>query len=91
MADAAKFELRDPCGGGGRIAVEVVANRGGQLEIRVAGLGDKCSENGQGTPILLEAYEGSIVLHVWADINREDPTHRIDLGGAREALRRDGA
>lgn len=30
-----------------------------------------------------EYYEGRLVLRVWADINQEDPTHRIDLSGAR--------
>ncbi len=34
-------------------------------------------------PIILERYEGRLRLIVWADINEEEPTHIIDLEGAR--------
>lgn len=48
------------------------------------GYGDHNSPDGQGIPVLFEVYEGELRLLVWADINREDPTHIISLDGARE-------
>ena len=35
-------------------------------------------------PVFLEVYEGRLRLIVWDDISREDPTHIIDLEGARD-------
>jgi hypothetical protein len=59
----------------------------GQLQIGLAGLGDHHSQNGNGTSMLLEVYEGKPILRVWADINKSDPTHVIDLSGALETNR----
>lgn len=39
---------------------------------------------GHGTPVFVELYKGELRVIVWADINREDPTHVISLTGARE-------
>jgi hypothetical protein len=58
--------------------------------IHPKGYGDKHSENGQGTPVMLELYEGRLRLIVWADINNPDATHIIDLEGARESNRKEG-
>jgi hypothetical protein len=30
--------------------------------------------------------DGKLILRVWADINQEDPTHVIDLTGAKECM-----
>ena len=57
------------------------------IEIFVTGYGMKCVEGG--SPIFLEVFEGRLVLRVWADINKEDPTHVIDLAEAREDARKD--
>ncbi len=38
-------------------------------------------------PILLERHRGTVRLLVWADINQEEPTHVIDLSGAKETAR----
>lgn len=40
-------------------------------------------------PILLERHQGKLRLIVWADINEEDPTHIIDLEGARVDVRKE--
>ncbi len=40
-------------------------------------------------PILVEFQNGKPVLHVWADINAQDPTHTIDLSAALESGRRE--
>lgn len=37
--------------------------------------------------IWLESKNGEFVLYVWADINEEEPTHIIDLSGARISRR----
>lgn len=60
-----------------------------QLLIRFKGYGDCCSAEGHGVPIILERYEGKLRLIVWADINKEDPTHIIDLEEAREDNRKE--
>lgn len=52
------------------------------------GYGDRTSAEGHGTPVFLELYRGELRLVIWADINDEEPTHIIPLGGAREADRR---
>ncbi len=49
--------------------------------------GDHTSAEGHGSPIFLELCKGHLRLFVWADINREEPTHIIDLDGAREDRR----
>lgn len=56
--------------------------------ISAEGNGDKGTAVGHGTPILLERRASGLVLHVWADINQEDPTHTIDLSGALESRRK---
>lgn len=56
-----------------------VEMKNGALYIRPEGTGDCTSEDGDGFPICLEYYEGSIRLIVWSDINQEDPTHIIPM------------
>lgn len=57
------------------------------VEISAVGYGDKITQNGFGTPIILEVYEGELRVVIWSDINQEDPTHIIPLGNARESKR----
>lgn len=57
------------------------------LMIGVKGYGEHCSADGQGHPVLLERFQGKLRLVIWADINQEDPTHIIELEGAREDRR----
>ncbi len=37
--------------------------------------------------VTLEVCKGKLRLVVWADINKEDPTHVIDLEGAKKSAR----
>ena len=57
------------------------------LAIQPEDTGTANMAEGYGYPVTLEYYEGRWVLHVWADINREEPTHKIDLTGALESQR----
>jgi hypothetical protein len=57
------------------------------LSISPRDYGDKTSQDGNGTPIMLEVYKGKLRLLVWDDINQEDPSHVIDMEGARETER----
>jgi len=59
------------------------------LELRFEGYGDHSSPAGHGAPVFIELHDGALKVHVWADINKEDPTHSIDLDGARETARSD--
>ena len=65
---------------------EIVAAWGtGGIEVYIEGYGTKNMPPGTSAPIYLEIQNGVPKLYVWADINSEDPTHIIDLSGAKEA------
>jgi len=53
------------------------------LEVFIKGLGTPSPGD---SPIYccLESFEGRWQLVVWSDINKEAPTHRIDMSGAFE-------
>ena len=56
-------------------------------EIFVDGMGTSCTPNG--SPVYLQFLD-KWELAVWADINKEDPPHRIDMTGAFESRRDNG-
>lgn len=68
----------------GELAVEV-RKKGNLVEIGAVGYGEAAAAPGQGFPIVLEYYDGKLVLRVWSNINSEDPTHTIDMQGALES------
>jgi hypothetical protein len=61
----------------------------GILFISPKGYGDYASEDGYGTPIAVEIWDGHLRVLVWDDINKEDP-RILDLEGAKESLRKEG-
>lgn len=65
-----------------------VTPTGGHLEIKIKGYGDYESEPNEGAVALLDIFDGEVKLCVYADINDPEPTHVIDLDGAREELRK---
>lgn len=69
-----------------KIEVEIEASSDGIL-IKPKGYGDFCTENGYGTPVLIELCNGHPRVVVWSDINQEDPTHIISLKEAQESCR----
>jgi hypothetical protein len=72
-----------------KLVIRLVASPHG-ISLFAEGYGDHPSEEGHGTPVYLELYEGELRLVVWADINVEEPTHIIVLGAAKERCRRPG-
>ena len=60
---------------------------GGQICIGVEGYGEKNAHPGNGTPIIIEVYRGTLRVIVFGDINSEEPTEIISLDGARESKR----
>jgi len=54
------------------------------LEVEIEGMGTANCPGG--SIFYLEKDEGRWILRVWADINQEYYTHRIDLTGAKEEL-----
>lgn len=58
------------------------------VTLGIAGCGVSGMVEGFDEVIYLERYEGGVRLLVWADINKEDPTHFIDLSDAMESNRR---
>lgn len=86
-----KFRLRDQNPPNDTIEGEVVADPNlDHLLIKVDGYGDAVSADGSGFPILIEYHEGKLQVVLWADINKEDTTHVIDMEGARENKRKAG-
>lgn len=72
-----------------RVETEVVVEEmPTSLEIKPKGYGDFASADGSGVPIILEVCGGILRLVVWADINDDNPTHIINLEGARETARK---
>lgn len=69
--------------------VEVVRVNDSFLGIRLQGHGDCCSNDNEGTPIVLELHNGEFKVHVFADINKEAPTHVISMKNARESARKE--
>jgi len=55
-------------------------------EVYVPGCGSKVQDN---APIIYIEFEasGNPVMYIWADINQEDWTHRIELKDALESNR----
>lgn len=60
-----------------KVPVEAILQNG-TLLVRFEG----ASTEEDGWPIMLEFYDNSICLHVWSDINEQDPTHVIHMEGA---------
>ena len=80
-------ELREDVQPEGKTSVTIEQANKFDFCIRPHGYGDKTSADGHGYPVIMEYYNGKLRLLVWADINKEDPTHVIDLEGARESNR----
>ena len=83
----AKVVLREVhADGPTRVAVKVVSECDGlALLFEPKGYGVK-GMDGDCAPVLLEVCDGNLRLVVWADINAEEPTHVIDLEGAKLAV-----
>jgi hypothetical protein len=75
------FEIETPAG-----TVVVKGNDLG-VEIGIRGYGVKTEDNG--APIYLDTFSELPMLYVWADINQEDATHKIDISKALESNRSD--
>jgi hypothetical protein len=59
------------------------------LEVFIEGMGTCCTPDD--SPIYLEYFDGKWWLRVWSDINKQDPTHSIDMSGALESVRKEEA
>jgi hypothetical protein len=57
------------------------------IAIAVEGYGDATTDDGFGEPIFIEFHNGKLTVYVHADIQKEDPTHVIDMTGALETKR----
>lgn len=63
-----------------------VEARGGTICITPEGYGVACMD-GDSDCIYIEQWEGKLFVRCWADINQEDPTHKIDMEEARLTAR----
>lgn len=77
--------IKDETGGTQSVRIESHSHH---IVIRPKGYGDACSKDGDGFPIMIEKYDGKLRVILWGDINMQDPTHTIDMEGAREDNRK---
>jgi hypothetical protein len=59
----------------------------GKVWVQLDGYGECSSQAGRGYPVGIEYYEDQMWVTVWGDINRDDPTERLCIDGARESNR----
>ena len=60
---------------------------GGYLCISIEGYGDLHSRDGEECPVIIDYFDDKVNVVVWGNINKEDPTDKIDLKGAKESKR----
>jgi len=70
-----------------QVIVEKEEHTDGYINIFVEGYGDKYSVDGAGSPITIDFFNNKLQVIVRGDINKEDPTHFIDIEGAKESNR----
>lgn len=79
------FTLKEPVSK--QIVTGNISHINNGLEIYFDGYGNYSCEPTSGSSILIEVFEQSLRVIIWGDITQEDPTHIIELEGAREVLR----
>jgi hypothetical protein len=77
--------IKDETGGTQSIRIEAHDR---SILICPEGYGEKSAKDGEGAPIMIEKYDGKLRVIVWSDINLEDPTHTIEMEGAKEDNRK---
>lgn len=84
------FKLKDPAdaGKGEELHGHVRMGDSGMLEIYVEGFGEKDADDGDGSIVQLEIWEGDLRVLVRQDINCPDPTI-LSMEMAKESGRRD--
>ena len=82
----ARFQLKE-IDGKRVLPVQIVNDHGDGLFILPEGYGEYCAAPGEGACLAIEIWEGKLRLVIWGDINKEEPTHIINLEGAREDKR----
>lgn len=82
-----EFTLADEHQPGAEHAVTGRVEVADGVSLRIAGYSDCNSTDDNGTLAWLEKLDGDLKLYVYADINREEPTHVISLEGARNDRR----
>lgn len=77
------FGIDDVVADTGSLGITARNEHNAGLAVSLSDHSTKASADGfDDAVIYLELNEGKPVLFVWADINSEEPTHRIDLSGA---------
>lgn len=69
-----------------KVTVKIKHEHGG-ICIYPEGYGDALSEDGQGSPIVIEFWKGGLRIVAWTDINHDEPSEIICMEGAREDKR----
>jgi hypothetical protein len=87
MATQITTLLRDGWNGDPDPVPCVIEHGDNSILVRPKGYGDCGSADGHGWPVVIEYYEKDVRVLVWADINKEDPTHVISLMRALESKR----
>ncbi|WP_122053691.1 hypothetical protein [Vibrio sp. Evd11] len=81
--DGFESSMADVMGADSTIDVSIATQQeNGSVKIYANGYGVKGTGDTEGYPIVIENNGGELTVHIWADINRKDPTHSISLRGA---------
>lgn len=75
-------ELVDPITNIKRKAV-IKAWGDGQIGIHIDGFGENTSSDDHAEPILIDLNNNKLQVFIWSNINDEEPTHKVDMTGAR--------
>jgi hypothetical protein len=60
---------------------------GDAITIHIEGYGDYYSTDEASEPIMIDISGGKLNVILWGDVNGQDPTHVIDMEGARKEKR----
>jgi hypothetical protein len=74
------FDLGEPSNSDATGYVDFSSTDG--LSIRFNGYGDDSGDDHSATPIYIEWYEGDLRVLLYADVNKDEPTHVVSMAGA---------
>jgi hypothetical protein len=83
MSKTLSGELRDPDTKIKRKVRIELDDFSGQIGIHVQGYGDNTSDDDFAEPIVVDMHKNKLQVFLWSDINDENPTHKVDMTGAR--------
>lgn len=85
-SETAQFSLEESGDGIKKDIGVTVTNGNPGLCFQFEGYGDCCSVSG--TPLIIEQYDNDLIVRIYSDITKDEPTHSISLAGAKVKSKR---